>query len=173
MQTAMQPAKTTMCPEFKQMLWQRQSHATNCVPTAMRMVLNAKGQVMTVVPDAPQQGLRDSDANMYAMGGGFKIVDASEFQQNLPKAANAYTAMIRKNSFIAIHSFAHGALGSATRDYNHAVVIVGITELPLGKGWVVHYYDPGASGQKWKEVQHKDLGDFAALVEEWWVPDWK
>jgi hypothetical protein len=160
-----------VCPEFHSMLWQRQSSPTNCVPTAIRMILRARGK-LTDAPDAGPQGVQGgSEAAAMAFWAGFKIVDASEYSQNVPKAATGYGEMLRKTSFVAIRSYPTAGLGHARRDYTHAVVVVGISLRQ--NQWRVHFYDPGLPDPDWRKVQTEALGDFAAVVEEWWLPDWR
>ena len=47
-----------LCPEFHNILWQKQNTPTNCVPTAMRMILRARGGLVNP-PDAGPQGVRE------------------------------------------------------------------------------------------------------------------
>lgn len=108
---ATNPVQITMCPEARNILPLKQSHRTNCVPTAMRIILAAQNK-KTTVPDADPHGVNENDSAALAMLAGFKISDASEHQQNVIRAANHYRSILQKSSFVAIRSFPHG--GSAT-----------------------------------------------------------
>jgi hypothetical protein len=163
-----QPYTEIICPEFHSMLWQKQQTPTNCVPTAMRMILRAKGSFINP-PDAGPQGVREgSEAEAMALLGNFTIVGAGQYSENVVKAASGYGDMLRKTSFIAIRSYPTAGLGDLRRDYNHAVV-VGLSL--KNNEWWVHYYDPGLPDPDWKKVRRQRLGDFAAVVEEWWIPN--
>ena len=80
------------CPEFHNILWQKQNTPTNCVPTAMRMILRARGSFVNP-PDAGPQGVQEgSEAQSMAMYGGFKIVSASQYTQNVAAGRRPATA---------------------------------------------------------------------------------
>ena len=49
------------------------------------------------------------------------------------------------------------------------MVVVGISQ--VRNDWWVHFYDPGLLDPDWKKIHRSKLADFAAVVEEWWVPD--